>query len=138
MRRNEAVVDSLCVSVCVGVESGRDRCADWPIVVKTDIMNINMYDDTCRCKSLSDCSDCSLPSRAKLGETKGAGTNMKVVGHVSIRREAPQKIFYRAPHFLYSAPLSGGARHSAMFWVSSRPSTVHVDTKFVNCHTVMN
>ena len=29
--------------------------------------------------------------------------------------------------------------HSAMFWVSSLPpSTVHVDTKFVNCHTVMN
>ena len=67
---------------------------------------------------------------------KGAGTNMKVVGHVSIRREAPEKNFYRAPpHFLYSAPLSGGAQCNVL---SLQPSTVHVDTKFVNCHTVMN
>jgi len=45
------------------------------------------------------------------------------------------KFFYRAPHFLYSAPLSGGAQCNVL---SLQPSTVHVDTKFVNCHTVMN
>ena len=35
---------------------------------------------------------------------KGAGTNMKVVGHVSIRREAPEKNFYRAPPTFYTVP----------------------------------
>ena len=39
------------------------------------------------------------------------------------------------PHFLYSARLSGGAQCNVL---SLQPSTVHVDTKFVNCHTVMN
>ena len=38
------------------------------------------------------------------GFTKGAGTNMKVVGHVSIRREAPEKNFYRAPPTFYTVP----------------------------------
>ena len=47
---------------------------------------------------------------------------MKVVGHVSIRREAPENFFYRAPHFLYSAPLSGGAQCNVL---SLQPSTVH-------------
>ena len=35
---------------------------------------------------------------------KGAGTNMKVVGHVSIRREAPEKIFLSCPPTFYTVP----------------------------------
>ena len=56
---------------------------------------------------------------------------MKVVGHVSIRREAPENFFYRAPpHFLYSAPLSGGAQCNAL---SLQPSTVHCPRGYKVC-----
>jgi len=59
--------------------------------------------------------------------TKGAGTNMKVVGHVSIRRirrEAPEKFFYRAPPLFIQCPPKwrGTAQCNVL---SLQPSTVH-------------
>ena len=55
---------------------------------------------------------------------KGAGTNMKVVGHVSIRRKAPEKFFYRAPPLFIQCPPKwrGTAQCNVL---SFQPSTVH-------------
>ena len=43
-------------------------------------------------------------SSVPVSEFKGAGTNVKVVGHVSIRREALEKIFFIVPPTFYTVP----------------------------------